>query len=85
MKKIRGKDHYFGNWGKIVDGKMVRQPDDGLPGAIEEFNKKKDALYEGREPRDSAGDGLTIKDLCNDFLTAKTELVASGELSPRSF
>ncbi len=85
MKKIRGKLYYFGNWGRIVDGQMVRQPNDGRPEALADFNKKKDALYEGRVPREASGDELTIKALCNEFLTAKTLLVEAGELSPRSF
>ena len=29
--------------------------------------------------------GLTIKDLCNRFLTAKQDLVDNGEISPRTF
>ena len=85
MKKIRGKLYYFGTWGKIVDGKMVRQPGDGRQEAEAEFNKKKEALYEGRTPRESNGDELTILDLCNRFLTAKQRRVQSAELSPRSF
>lgn len=85
MKKIRGKLYYFGNWGRIVNGKMVRQPNDGRPEALADFNKKKDALYEGRTPRESSDDGLTIKELCNLYLTARKRSVDSGELSPRSF
>ena len=32
-KSINGKLHYFKRWGRIVNGKMVRLPDDGWPAA----------------------------------------------------
>jgi integrase len=35
-------------------------------------------------PRDRTG-GISIGDLCNRFLTSKTELITSGELTVRSF
>lgn len=64
---------------------MVRQPGDGRQEALAEFNQKKEALYEERTPRDPKNDGLTIKELCNRYLTAKQRRMESAELSPRSF
>jgi integrase len=69
-KKIRGKLHYFGPWS---------DPD----AALKKYLEQKDALHAGRKPRESS-DGLTIKELCNSFIAAKTALVASGELTNRS-
>ena len=62
-KKIRGKMHYFGPWN-----------DPG--GALAKYLEQKDALSAGRKPRE-AGDGTRVKDLCNQFLSAKQMLVES--------
>src|SRR3954468_7983208 len=70
-KKIRGKLYYFGPWS---------DPD----GAEAKYLAEKDALHAGRRPR-SDPDALTVKDLANHFLTAKQELVNTGELSPRTW
>jgi len=69
-KKIRGKLHYFGPWA---------DPD----GALTKYLEQKDALHAGRRPRDESG-ALTIKELVNDFLNLKQDLVNAGELSPRT-
>ena len=70
-KKIRGKQHFFGVW-------------DNPDTALEAYLDQKDDLHAGRKPR-ARRDGLTLKDLCNRFLTAKQRKVDSGELSPRTF
>ena len=70
-KKIRGKLHYFGPWGD-------------LPGALASYEKKRVALHSGRVSRPTASD-LTIRYLCNAFLTVKKGRVESGELTQRSF
>src|SRR5262249_46429324 len=43
-----------------------------------------DDLHAGRTPR-VKGDGLTVADLCNRFLTAKLRQQEAGELAARSF
>ena len=68
-KKIRQKLHYFGTDADTALRKYLEQRDD---------------LQAGRTPR-VQGDGLTIRDLCNRFLTQKKSLVDSDELSPRTF
>ncbi|MBN1590399.1 MAG: hypothetical protein JW888_12870 [Pirellulales bacterium] len=74
-KKIRGKIHYFG---KVL-------PDDPKgEKAVEVWLDHKDDLLAGRTPR-AKGDGLTVADLANHFLTFKQELRDSGELAPRSY
>jgi integrase len=70
-KKIRGKMHYFGPWS---------DPD----GALKKYLAEKDALHAGRKPREE-NEGVTLKDLCNQFLNAKQSLVNSGELTNRSW
>jgi integrase len=70
-KKIRGQLHYFGPW-------------DDPDGALAKYLEQKDALHAGRKPRE-ASNGVTIKELCNQFLSAKQTLVESGELTNRSW
>jgi hypothetical protein len=70
-KKIRGKMHYFGPW---------LDPD----GALDAYDKVKDALHAGRKPRE-ATDSITIEDVCNCFLHVKQALVDAAELSARTW
>ena len=44
----------------------------------------KDDLLAGRTPR-TKGDGLTVRDLCNQFLTAKLAKLDSGEITHLTF
>ncbi len=85
QKKIRGKIHYFGRWGRRRNGKMERLPGDGWKEALELYKAQADDLHAGRKPRSLSQDGLTLADLCNKFLTAKLRKVESGELAQRSF
>src|SRR5664279_3605294 len=70
-KKIRGKLHYFGPWA---------DPD----GALQKYLDQRDDLHAGRTPRVQK-DGLTIRDLVNQFLTSKRLMVDGGELTLRSW
>src|SRR5436305_11897137 len=79
QKKIRGKIHYFGRWGRIVNGKMVRVEGDGWKDALELYKAVADDLHAGRTPRVKS-DGLTVADLCNRFLTARMRKVEAGEM-----
>lgn len=84
QKKIRGKVHYFGRWGRVVDGKLQRIEGDGWEDALALYKAQADDLHAGRTPR-VLGDGLTVRDLCNRFLTAKLRAVEAGELGQRMF
>jgi integrase len=70
-KKIRGKLHYFGPWA---------DPD----AALRKYLDQKDDLHAGRTPR-VQGDGLTVRDLLNRFLTSKRHLVDTREIAERTF
>jgi integrase len=70
-KKIRGKLHYFGAWS---------DPD----AALAKYLDQRDDLHAGRTPR-VGGDGLTLRDLLNRFLTTKQHLLDSGEITARTF
>lgn len=71
-KRIRGDLHYFGVW-------------DDPQAALNKYLDERDDLQAGRTPRPADDDGLTIQELCNDFLKAKLHQVETGELSPRTF
>ena len=69
IKKIKQRQHYFG-----ADADK----------ALASYLDCRDDLHAGREPK-AKQDVLTVGDLCNRFLLARRALVASGELSPRSW
>jgi hypothetical protein len=73
VKKIRGKLHYFGRWGRMRDGKMERLPDDGWQEALKLFKAQWPDLKEGHKPRGVKDGQLTLAELCNRFLTAKLQ------------
>ena len=84
QKKIRGKTHYFGKWGRRVDGKLARVEGDGWKDALAEYKRVADDLHAGRTPRVTT-DGLTVALLCNHFLTSKLRKVEAGEMTVRLF
>lgn len=51
-------------------------------GALEAYNRPKDGLHAGREPREVSPTGVDLRHLCNDFWNTKSSLVEAGELSP---
>lgn len=85
QKKIRGQVYYFGRWGRVRNGKMERLPDDGWKEALELYKAQADDLHAGRKPRLGKSEDLTIKDLCNRFLTAKHRKLEASELSIRTY
>lgn len=84
QKKVRGRIHYFGRWGRVVNGTMTRLPGDGWEQALAEYKAVADDLHAGRTPRPDAAT-LTVADLCNHFLTAKKHRLDAGELTPVTF
>jgi integrase len=74
-KKVRQKLHYFGKTADDPKGEK----------ALALWLEQKDALLAGKTPRKVPAEGLTLTDLANRFLSAKMNLVASGELTQRSF
>lgn len=83
-KKIRGVIRHFGRWGRVVGGKLTRLEGDTWREALEAFKVQVDDLQLGRTPR-VKHDELTVKDLCNQFLTKQKEKVDQGEIGARMF
>lgn len=70
-KKIAGKTHFFGPWDK---------PDE----ALQEYQRVREDLEAGRRPgRQRAG--VSVAEVCNEYLEHKLSKIASGELSSRSW
>ena len=70
-KKIRGRLVYFGVWADS-------------DAALAKYLDERDDLHAGRTPR-VKGDGLTVKDLLNRFLTAKKHALDASEITSRTF
>ena len=73
-KKVRGKLRYFG---KVADDPKGRA-------ALDKWLEQRDDLLAGRVPRVKA-EGLTVRDLCNRFLSTKKDLLDADEINPRTF
>ncbi len=71
-KKIKGRLYYFGPWSDVN-------------GAIDRYSQQRDDLYAGRKPRPVTPDGLTMREVSNQFLTSKKSKLESGDLSKRHF
>ncbi len=72
-KKIRGKLHFFGVW---TDPQA----------ALERYLAVAADLHAGRRPRlNLLPDALTVKDVCNRYLTYQLERAESGEIGHRWF
>jgi len=84
-KKILGKIHYFGKWGRVFNGKLTRIEGDGWQAALTLYQAQRDDLYAGRTPRGNKDDHLTVADLCNRFLTAKQRKLEAREIGARMF
>lgn len=72
-KKIRGKLYYFGYWRD--------QPENGWESALDLYQRQRDDLLAGR----TSDDGLTVRDLCNRFLTCKQHQPDTGQITNRTF
>jgi integrase len=73
-KKIRGKIRFFGIW---------EEP----KAALANYLRVAADLHAGREPRSStiSAEGLTVKQLCNHYLTYQHRRSQAGEIGPRWF
>jgi integrase len=71
-KKVRGRMHYFGRW-------------DDPQAALNRWLEQKDDLLAGRAPKPARPEGVTIRDLANQFLTSKKDLLGAGEICERTF
>jgi integrase len=73
-KKIRDKVHFFGVW---------EDPD----AALQNYLRVAEDLHAGRQPRATtlSEDGVTVKEVCNHYLTFQAQKVGVGDISPRWF
>ncbi|HUT01440.1 MAG TPA: tyrosine-type recombinase/integrase [Thermoguttaceae bacterium] len=71
-KKIRGRIHFFGVW-------------EDPQTALDSYFRQAADLHAGRQPRPStlSADALTVKDVCNEYLTHQFRKVEAGEIGPR--
>ncbi len=73
-KKVNGKFHYFGKVSTDPEGKA----------ALQLWLDNRDAIKNGL-PVQKPGEGFTIKDLSNHFLTAKQLAREAGEITARTW
>ena len=73
-KKVRGQLRYFGKVAEDPKGEA----------ALELWRTQRDDLLAGRTPR-TPDDGLTVRDLCNRFLSVKEAAVGTLEITQRHF
>ena len=87
-KRIRGKLHYFGQWGTKKRGRIVPVDDvsASAAAAIDRFHREWPFLSQGRTPPAAgSGQGCDVKALCNVFLTAQQRKCNSNEITARTF
>jgi hypothetical protein len=86
VKKINGKIHYFGRWGKRVKGQLVPVDGGGWKEALDLYRQIGPDLHAGRRPRTTkrAADP-TIGDVCNDFYESKKQLLENHGITRRAF
>ncbi len=71
-KKVRGEMKYFGRIDVDPKGEA----------ALALWLEQRDELLASREPRSKQQDGLTVRELCNHFLTHKQSRADAGHISP---
>ena len=82
-ESIRGGTRHFGPWGQIAAAGGSGSPGDGWREALDLYNHQRDDIYAGRPPRQH-GTEVTIRDLCNQFLSHCERKTAWGEMVQRT-
>ena len=72
-----------GRWCKRINGQIHYFKGDWQT-ALAEYQRVRDYRYAGKEPPVDSN-AVTLRDLCNEFLTVKDDLVEVGELTPSTF
>ena len=76
--------HQTGRWCKKIRGRLVYFGRGSHDEALANYELQKADLHAGRISRAEPA-GLTVKTLCERFLTAKLAQRDNGELAPRTF
>jgi integrase len=81
--------HATGQWAKKILGKLRYFGTDWRE-AKEKYDREKDDLHAGREPRRASENGtvsgpVTVADLVNEFLTHKRQQMDAGELTGQAW
>lgn len=93
-KKVDGKLLHFGRWGRVVNRVVTPLPDPeaAWKDALRLYNDRINDVKVGAvgpgavvAEKAPAADGYRIKDLCNEFRTAKLRQKEAGELSVRMY
>lgn len=79
-KKVSGKTMFFGRWGKKDGDRIVPVEDIAESARLAkiEFDRQWPYVSEGRTPPPASPNGLTVKELVNQYLTAKQQKLDSG-------
>lgn len=75
--------HATGRWAKKIRGRLVYFGSGSHADALATYEEQRQDLHAGRVPHDRKG--LTVYDLCDEFLKAKKCMRDAGELSPITF
>lgn len=76
---------YFGNWGRVVQGKMTRLPGDGRQEALAQYQAYISDPNSGKAIDTVKPDQVTIGDLCNAYRTAKYTKMQAGRLASSTY
>ncbi len=95
MKSIKSKIYYFGNWGRIKDGVMVRMTDDGRDEALRRYQAfiadpsakvpVVEAAVDEQQSEIVTADQVTVGFLCNEYRGAKLTKMKAGDIKPGTY
>ncbi len=85
-KKVLGRLHYFGPW-RDPEAETTKRQRELAEFAERLWDRQKDDLRAGRKPRDKrvVQGTLTVRELCNDFMSSQELKTKTGQLSDRQF
>ena len=76
--------HPRGGWTRKIAGNLYSFGNDAKT-EVAEYDRVRDSLQVGHQTKRQRRSGVTIAELCNEFLIMKHNRVNAGELSPLAF